>query len=571
VNRQSLEIPRSLFTGLQRLHGEKDIQTVWVDAICINQSDVDERSQQVRFMSDIYSSAREVLIWLGYGGESEAPHDQSWIYSWTGDDTDMGIVDAYFDQIRPHSDEDNDAEDILGAFVYLRLRAMGKHVDELPFFDVNKEKLQPRQTRPAVIRVLDTLRSNPSWRRIWVVQETVLAREATVVYSHVTAPWNMLARAARTSATQHISCCAGFYQTLSLADENALVKLRKVILADIEPMRTLRAEGEQLSLWRLMLGTRLREATDVRDKVYGLLGLVTNWHGQSPLFADYSMSPKDVFIQAIISHIESTFSLQIMMGTIRTDVFDTPSWITQKNHASEGVRIRQSVLLSAANGIAANVERVGDILAVEGFETFDTIASVGPTMGEITTENIISWSAVTHNVEAWRNTAILEIKKDDIYFSKQSRTEAFWRTVLNDCTDDRIWPERLGGTNPTHLAEDFRSWLATRNRERENGKPSIHPDSDPRRFFIRQFIEMTALRRFFITTDGRIGMGPPEALPGDFIAILLGGHVPFCLRAVPNQHSGYYRLIGDTYVHGLMDGEGVPTDWKEHVVKIHLR
>jgi hypothetical protein len=117
-------------------------------------------------MGDIYSSAQEVLIWLGYGGKSETPKDQPQIYRWTGEDTDMQIVDAYFDQIRPQSDEDNDTEDILGAFVYLRLREKGKHIDELPFFDVNEKRLQPRQTWPAVICALYTLRSNPWWRRI---------------------------------------------------------------------------------------------------------------------------------------------------------------------------------------------------------------------------------------------------------------------------------------------------------------------------------------------------------------------------------------------------------------------
>jgi hypothetical protein len=568
VDRQSLEIPRSLFAGLQRLRSKKETVTIWVDAICINQFDVDERSQQVRFMGDIYSSAQEVLIWLGYGGKSEAPKDQPQIYRWTGEDTDMQIVDAYFDQIRPQSNEDNDTEDIVGAFVYLRLRAKGKHIDELPFFDVNEKRLQPRQTWPAVIRALDTLRSNPWWRRIWVVQETVLAREATVIYSHVTVPWNILARAARTSATQHNSCCSGFYQMLSVADEIVLVKVRRVILADIEPMRTLRAEGERLSLWRLMFGTRLREATDVRDKVYGLLGLVSNWQGQPALLADYSVSPKEVFIKAIISHIESTSSLQIIMGTIRNDVFDTPSWITQKGYASEGDRIRQSVLFSAANGIAATVERIGDVLAVEGFNPSDTIASVGPTMGET---NPVTWITAAHKVEAWRNMAELEIRTGDIYFGKHSWADAFWRMILNDCTGAHTPPQRLEDTNPTCIAEDFWSWLESLLREREDETPFFKIDLDQRQRFIQSFIAATTHRRFFITTDGRMGLGPPEARPGDFITILLGGNVPFCLRADPDQHSGYYRLIGDTYVHGLMDGEGVPANWKEQVVKIHLR
>jgi hypothetical protein len=204
-------------------------------------------------MGDIYSLAQEVFIWLGYGGESEAPKDQPRMYRLTGDDTDVEIVDAYFNQTRPQDDDDNDAEDILGDFVYLKLRAMGEHIDEIPFFEANDKKLQPRQTWPAVARALDTLSSNPWWTRIWVVQETVLAREATVVYSHVTAPWEILAQAAHTSVTNDTSCCAQFFETLSYADENTFNKVRNVVLADVEPVRASRAENEQLSLWQLIM------------------------------------------------------------------------------------------------------------------------------------------------------------------------------------------------------------------------------------------------------------------------------------------------------------------------------
>ena len=77
-------------------------------------------------------------------------------------------------------------------------------------------------------------------------------------------------------------------------------------------------------------------------------------------------------------------------------------------------------------------------------------------------------------------------------------------------------------------------------------------------------------RRFFITEDGHMGLGPPEMLPGDTIAILLGGSVPFCLRTVQDAPKDHYTLVGDTYVHDLMDGEGVPPNWEDHVVKIHL-
>jgi hypothetical protein len=48
-------------------------------------------------MGNIYSFSEEVIIWLGYGGESQAPEEQPDTYQCAGDDTDMELVDAYFE------------------------------------------------------------------------------------------------------------------------------------------------------------------------------------------------------------------------------------------------------------------------------------------------------------------------------------------------------------------------------------------------------------------------------------------------------------------------------------------
>jgi hypothetical protein len=37
---------------------------LWIDAICINQADLDERKQQVQLMRDVYSGASRVVVWL---------------------------------------------------------------------------------------------------------------------------------------------------------------------------------------------------------------------------------------------------------------------------------------------------------------------------------------------------------------------------------------------------------------------------------------------------------------------------------------------------------------------------
>jgi hypothetical protein len=76
VNQLPVTVTKSLAKGLQALRHYTISHTqildqpplpIWVDAVCINQQDLLERSQQVRMMGDIYSSARNVVIWLGKG------------------------------------------------------------------------------------------------------------------------------------------------------------------------------------------------------------------------------------------------------------------------------------------------------------------------------------------------------------------------------------------------------------------------------------------------------------------------------------------------------------------------
>lgn len=60
-------------------------------------------------------------------------------------------------------------------------------------------------------------------------------------------------------------------------------------------------------------------------------------------------------------------------------------------------------------------------------------------------------------------------------------------------------------------------------------------------------------RRFLITKSGFIGLAPPLAVPGDIVVILLGAPVPHVLR----RKDGYYTLVGECYVHGVMGGEAL--------------
>jgi hypothetical protein len=80
-------------------------------------------------------------------------------------------------------------------------------------------------------------------------------------------------------------------------------------------------------------------------------------------------------------------------------------------------------------------------------------------------------------------------------------------------------------------------------------------------------------RKFFLTKKGFFGLGPGALMEGDFVAVLLGADVPFVIREVVGDEEGSleereranmpipmdrkFHLIGECYVDGLMQGQGV--------------
>lgn len=65
-----VEVTPNCLAALQHLQKKLGQFTIWIDAICINQDDVDEKSRQIPLMGDIYSQSSTVYIWLGEGNDS---------------------------------------------------------------------------------------------------------------------------------------------------------------------------------------------------------------------------------------------------------------------------------------------------------------------------------------------------------------------------------------------------------------------------------------------------------------------------------------------------------------------
>jgi hypothetical protein len=90
---QGIDLPISAngLSALQHLRAKLGAFTIWIDAVCINQLDTDEKSQQIPLMGEIFQNASTTYFWLG---ESSEPKRRAMRYL-----SRAGFVQYYFKNI----------------------------------------------------------------------------------------------------------------------------------------------------------------------------------------------------------------------------------------------------------------------------------------------------------------------------------------------------------------------------------------------------------------------------------------------------------------------------------------
>jgi hypothetical protein len=120
-------------------------------------------------------------------------------------------------------------------------------------------------------------------------------------------------------------------------------------------------------------------------------------------------------------------------------------------------------------------------------------------------------------------------------------------------------------THDNHSEKSQALWLGTskhskgRHWEDIGTCPAASPQKDIIQCGLHQLLgSATYGRRIFVTGNGTIGLGPASVQKGDIVVEFLGGLTPFVLRPCDN----HYLLVGECYVHGQMEGEGID-EWEE--------
>ncbi|KAI1073272.1 hypothetical protein LB507_010883 [Fusarium sp. FIESC RH6] len=234
VNGKWLGIARNLHTGLLRLRHSKEHRRLWIDAICINQNDTNERNHQVRMMPKVYSAASSVIVWLG-DPEPDVP------------------------------------ESIL-------------------FY------------KSAALRGLRKLFQKDWWRRIWIVQEVVAARERVFLLGSTTFPW-----------TDMREICSAICEEES-TDQFLVPVLHSCSYQRFRDLDSFRAAGA-MPIMYLLPSTQDFKATDPRDKLYVLLGMASDISAED-VDPDYNKPVFKVF-QDLANFMVRRGSLDITNSSLR--------------------------------------------------------------------------------------------------------------------------------------------------------------------------------------------------------------------------------------------------------------
>jgi hypothetical protein len=295
---EPFQVTTNLEEALRYLRDPTSVLTFWIDAVCINQGDLDERSAQVWKMGYFYAHAPEVRIWVGPAREASADHPGG-----------------------------SSVEESVRAVAHLVLRTkeaserLACPLDELPRHDPSFA------VDESEARGLEFLANREWWKRLWVLQEAHFGPSPRIVQCS----WTKIAfgdLAETIYAYMELKRAAGGmdFERLSLW---ALLTLHRGFGLYLGQTLGSQIEGSRLSPSQI-LGMLSRTsgpmlATDPRDKIFGL-STILGFHEIPELRPDYSKSASDVFSTVNRYLIEKTGMLHTLAEASGGDPSWVPNW-----------------------------------------------------------------------------------------------------------------------------------------------------------------------------------------------------------------------------------------------------
>ena len=528
-------VTESLAGALERFHEPDRILLLWADAVCINQKDLLEKGAQVQEMGNIYRKAQLVLGWIGP----------------TADDSELALKSL--------------------AYIGSACAAMpdGPCIQErLQFFQHALPESEDSLDKAFPILPVIALCSRPWWVRIWVVQEVVLSKNVHVVCGKSSLEFCILSLA---------WCALSELPLLNARHKSALTNRIKPLapIQNCQPrliQASLEGTGQSPQpLTKRMLRATAFGATDPRDHVYALLGMTSDAE-ELGILADYTKPCAESYTTIAAALLQRQSKLQILSRCRNPKVQkDLPSWVPdwsqpapvminnpQHSMYSAGRCTTAQKLFSLFTGGRNAMEQKlyvrGKILLVRG-AIVGSVKKLGWSWNALGVEELKDHPQVVRTglsiIEEFVNTNCTAYK------TRKDREDAVWRTPIVDAEVG------IFGPNGRYNKRATKQMQSAPREFRDSGSKSNVVDEQCKHRYLAAFLGCFIGRQYFSLSTGHLGLGPLDVRNGDLVCVIVDGDVPFVIRKAGANGSGrfqqqsetQYQLVGECYIHGIMDGE----------------
>jgi hypothetical protein len=283
-NDARFQITRNLEGALRELRWQDESRILWIDQICINQTDNDERCAQVQIMRDIYQGADRVIAWLG---ESAA-------------DTDVAVqfIETF----------DQNFTEISGS-----LNSSAEILSETPKY-LNSGLLHANEPG---WRALANLFARIWFSRVWVIQEAMLAKDLVLQCGSQQMSWEKVLRIGAKIEHREYAKALVFF--------NPQTTCARFMLLWIPKLNT----KQTITLHNLLGAFVAHDSTNPRDKIYALLGLIRN-NTNFGIIPNYNILVDELFRTVgtvILNSLQTLRCLDIFPpSTLNKRLSTFPSW-----------------------------------------------------------------------------------------------------------------------------------------------------------------------------------------------------------------------------------------------------
>ena len=540
INNKAFSVSANLCDALCALSNRTELDVVWIDAICINQTDDAEKVTQIPLMREIYSRAACVIAWVGR--------------------------------------EKDDSDTLFTSMDYIS-DLLSKAKSRVTIDNLEEHGLPDKEC--VVWRALNRFFFRPWFQRLWVYQEIILAKELTILCGSGTATWTSLIRLTKEIERSGLRGFLGVVQQNSLEGNELEMDSRFFVrLVSKGRERYMRRTGDE----SIFMASHIRDTQPLHctfnvDRVYGLLGLVSE-NVQRRIKIDYSLEERfwEVWISAgkVISLLErDSFHLLLEISDHNDPdkkCPELPSWFPDLRLRGLPFRLPFYRAAAAAGGSGISPELCT-------FEDSNNLCVLGISADVVEDEFPSKWCWPDHVQKLSGVPAGLQWYRNCLELARVSkmRTQDYLEDCLITLTAGAFDSSDDGEFN-VHRDTPWNQSKETFCRmitflDGLKVKDSVYPMFLSTHPFEAEFLSwayslgsICQNRSFFTTKHGRIGLGPSSMIKGDKICIFQGMHWPAVLRW--NGEKSAYFFVGFTYTHSIMAGEAfIKEDQNNEVIE----